>query len=260
MQRIIYTTCGTSLLKSNCWEGISKKKALIECKPFENRIDHEREYTKFINEHGFSKKNPDALANLFDLNVWKDPSQITRLPAELASLKTIKMFFDDNKPPGPLGGGDKLILLHAENEEAIFCAEVIHKVLKDKRLFEDVQIDLIPINELDPKYPEKFGKALIRFWEKLHSDMPFQEEPKIKYFLNLTGGYKATVILLGCFAYVKGASDTRIFYLNEESGREVLVIGFDPSKPLPGGFSLLKQGYIEAGTGKISGDIATTEL
>lgn len=247
MQRIILTTCGTSLLTSNCWKGRSNTKSVIILKSPE-REEHEKKYRKFIESY---KKNPAGMADKFDPDVWNDSSKITWLPAELASLRTIQLFCTNNSPPGSLTNSDRLILLQADNDDARFCADVIHRVLVSHKLL-PVQIEpLWCIEKLDPQMPKEFNHALLEnLWKKLESRMPFQKEVSIKYYLNVTGGYKAMGMLLACFGYMKGCADTSIFYLNEASGEEVLINSFDPSKTNDLGMRL-KLGYIEANTGKL---------
>ncbi|MEW6089171.1 MAG: hypothetical protein AB1498_12800 [bacterium] len=67
-------------------------------------------------------------------------------------------------------------------------------------------------------------------------------------------------MLLSCFAYMKGISDTHIFYLNEEAGLDVLIMGFDAENSLPTGQSALKTGYIEIESGELRGSIIFKEL
>lgn len=243
MPRVILTTCGISLLTSNCWQGISNTESILRLNS-PQKEEHEKRYRSYIQQY---RSIPNDLAEKFVINVWNDVSQITKLPAELASLKTIKIFCERNSPPGPLNQNDRLILLHADNDEAIFCAKVIHSVLVTQGLLNQVSIEsLWSINNLDPRNPQEFLEALITLWQSLRERIPFPREGE-RYYLNLTGGYKAIIILLSCFAYYKGIADTHVFYLNEESGEEVLVMGFDPAAS---NFEeRLKIGYIEARTG-----------
>ena len=114
----------------------------------------------------------------------------------------------------------------------------------------DVADPLWKVPELDPKDTNKFVKSIETLWPELIKKMPWQNENVgVKYYLNLTGGYKSTVMLLACFAYLKGTEDTYIFYLNEESGKDVLVLGFDPTNPSADGLSALKIGSINPDAG-----------
>jgi len=239
VKRIIFTTCGTSLFTSNCWHGISNFSGIVELKG-EEKYEYEKRYQRFI------KANKNNLVNLFDENCWNDTSQITKLPAELSSLRTIQKFFE--KGNIDLTTDDKIVLVYADNEDAEFCAEVIHNVLDKYKLFSNVQIEKWKINELDPKDSRKFEKALENLWNEIKDRMPFAKNTR--YFLNLTGGYKALVILFACFGYLKGIKDTYIFYLNEKAGENMLVYGFDPEKT-QNGINKLKIGYIESQTGKL---------
>ena len=239
MKRIIVTTCGTSLLTSNCWKGISVRSAVVALQG-EEKYEHERLY------RCFTETNKNQLVNLFDKDCWNDTSQIAKLPAEFASLRTIKKFCDRRNIN--LSENDRLILVYADNEDAEFCAEVIFNVLNKYRLFGNIQIEKHKVDGLDPADSGKFENALETLWNKLRDMMPFSED--VRYYLNLTGGYKALVMLFSCFGYVKSTADTYIFYLNERAGENILVMGFDSTDTI-NGFSKLKQGYIEPQTGEI---------
>jgi putative CRISPR-associated protein (TIGR02619 family) len=241
MKRIILTTCGTSLLTSNCWNGISGNSAVVALQG-EEKYEHEGLYQRF------AETNKKELVNLFDRGCWDDTSQIAKLPAELASLRTIKKFCDRHNIN--LSENDRLILMYADNEDAIFCTEIIFAVLNKYRLFGNIQIEKRKIDGLDPMDSREFESALETLWNKLRDMMPFSEENDAHYYLNLTGGYKALVMLFSCFGYVKGIADTHIFYLNERAGENILVMGFDSDDAIEG-FSKLKQGYIEPQTGEL---------
>lgn len=256
MSRVILTTCGTSLFTSNCWKDVSSSPSIFQLKS-PNKEDQEKCYRDFTMRYKNNDPSGESLAKKFDIEVWQDSSKITWLPAELASLKVIKLFCENNNIP--LSSSDKLILLHADNEDAIYCANVIHKVLTINKLLNDVMIEsLWKVNELDPANVDIFRNSMERLWVDLAKKMPYQEN--IRYYLNLTGGYKATVMLFACIAYAKGFVDAYIFYLNEESGLEVLVMCFNPQEILEGRFSSLRTSYIEPDTGRLKGSITPQDL
>ncbi len=203
----------------------------------------------------------ETFAERFDEVSWNNLDRLRDLPAELASLRVIQTFCKNNIKK-PLGVNDKLLLLYADNDNAIFCAKVLYQVLKSHELLGGVDMadSLWKVEELDPKDTKKFVKSIEKLWPELIKRMPWQnEDVGVKYYLNLTGGYKSTVMLLACFAYLKGTEDTHIFYLNEESGKDVLILGFDPSNPLDEGLSTLKIGSINPDTGDLISDSLTPD-
>ena len=257
MSRIIVTTCGTSLYTSSCWVGLNDPP--LSTISLEDQRTLRKKQSKCegaIMEAQREDPTGDTFAKSFDTVSWDNLDRLRDLPAELASLRVIQTFCK-NKIKKQLGVNDKLLLLHADNVDAIFCAEVLHRVLKSHKLLGEVDMadSLWKVPELDPKNTEKFVKSIEKLWPELIKKMPWQnEDVGIKYYLNLTGGYKSTVMLLACFAYLKGTEDTHIFYLNEESGKDVLILGFDPSNPLDEGLSPLKIGSINPDTGDLISD------
>ena len=264
MSRIIITTCGTSLYTSSCWERLNNPPlSTISLEDKEKVRKKQSKCEGAIMEAQREDPEGETFAKTFDKVSWDNLDRLRDLPAELASLRVIQTFCK-NKIKKPLGVKDRLLLLHADNANAIFCAKVLYKVLKGFELFGEVDTadSLWKVPELDPKDTEKFVKSIEKFWPELIKVMPWQNEGiGVKYYLNLTGGYKSTVMLLACFAYLKGTADTHIFYLNEESGKDVLILGFDPNNPLDGGLSTLKIGSINPDTGDfISDSLIPNEL
>lgn len=205
------------------------------------------DYRDFIQK---KRNTREDLAQLFDTQVWNDLSRVGQLPAELASLRVIQRFCEVRETPEPFNKNDHVILVHADNPDAEYCATVILRTLKEHKLLGDVVIDdPWKVEGLDPSQPQRFQKAVEGVWKDMGQRFP--PEGKTKYYLNLTGGYKVIILLFACLAYVKGAADTSIFYLNEEAGSEVLVMGFDAGHPIKDRFSSITTGYIDpSGVGK----------
>jgi hypothetical protein len=258
--RIIITTCGISLLTSNCWteDGyeISKKPALLEfsVERLEDKVEHEILYRNYINS-----KKPDAqcLASKFDETVWAHSEQIRKLPAELASLKAIDIYCTNKNMP--LSTDDKLLLLYADNDDAEFCAKTIYHILKGKNLLK-ISIDDVErtkIINLKPDRIDLFRKSIEDLWYSICNDYVLKDN--IKYFFNLTGGYKSLIILLACLAYAKGMTDSHIFYLNEESGTEMLTMSFH-TPHIDGRCKTIKSGYIELSTKRVIEPLTPVEI
>lgn len=243
MERIIYTTCGTSLLThSNCWQGISNKQAASSIKDINDREEQEKYLRKWVYEH------KRELAGCFDRNSWNDVSKLRQLPAELASLRAIQLFCEKTTTPIPLNGGDRVILVYADNLEGAFCANTIQNILTEQKLLGPVGIGQPwKVEGLDFNDKNRFPGAIKHFWTKLTERM--HKFSGISY-LNLTGGYKSLIMLFTCAAYVKGIGDTWIFYLNEESEDEILIVSFDKNMKLHAEYSSINTGYFDTTSGK----------
>ena len=82
MARIIYTTCGTSLLTSSCWKGCIP--------PVSENSTRNAEIDEANRKHIEGEMcDPDSLASSFLPEFWEYTSNLRRLPAELASLRVI---------------------------------------------------------------------------------------------------------------------------------------------------------------------------
>ncbi|OEU43543.1 hypothetical protein BGV40_03510 [Methanosarcina sp. Ant1] len=243
MPRTIITTCGTSLFKSCCWRyGGLCDNSFLGLGSEKERMDYESTCNSKLKEA--LEKDCD-LSKEFEPFSWENLAYMKDLPAELASLKAIKIYYD-NSQKGSLGNGDKVILLHSDNKEGSFCANVIYNVLKENNLLPGIEIEKWPIIGLDPSDAERFGSALLEIWQK--SITKFEENENEEYIFNLTGGYKGVGILLGAFAYINACA--KIFYLYEETNYEkITVMSFDPNSPVPG-ISEFKAGYSDVKTGK----------
>ena len=243
MKRIILTTCGTSLFQTSCWE----YKNLNDKHPSQMGDKAEREKHEKLCETylRLAKDGKEDISSSFDRTPWDNLKYLRDLPAELASLRVIRYYFE--KHGEPLGNGDKVILLHSDNEDGKYCAEMIYNVLVTKNLLPGVNIDKWEVNGLDPTDFETFGHALQDIWQG--SIQRFPRDKDTQYIFNLTGGYKGIAIILGAFAELKGL-DTRIFYLYEKTNYETIsIMYFDPNSDIPE-FSIFKTGYFDASTGE----------
>jgi hypothetical protein len=262
--KIIYTTCGTSLLESNCWRIGDRTGSLIKDQESVTQArlsgasgEKKQLYSSIISQYQ-TKNDVQTLVDAFYQPAWLDSSQITKLPAEFASLRTIHSFCANNRPPDALSAGDKLILLYAENPTAEFCAKVIIEVIKAHNLLSPlVNIEPHKCVGLDASCPAGFMDAIGEIWRSINREMQFtgEDSERPRYFLNVTGGYKIFPILMAALAYNKGAHDTHLFYLNVESGEGVIVFGFDNSERPE---NRLKFGYIDT-AGSLSGGVPFPE-
>lgn len=243
MSRTIITTCGTSLFKSCCWRyGGLCDKSFLDMESEKERMDYESTCNSRLKR---ALEEDYDLSKEFEPFSWENLAYMKDLPAELASLMAIKIYFD-NSQKGSLGDGDRVILIHSDNKEGSFCANVIYNVLKEKNLLPGIEIEKWQIIGLDPSDAERFGSALLEIWQK--SITKFEENENEEYIFNLTGGYKGVAILLGAFAYINACA--KIFYLYEETNYEkIIVMFFDPNSPIPG-ISEFKAGYSDVKTGK----------
>ena len=226
MKRIILTTCGTSLFQTSCWKynGLNAKYP----SQMENKHDRDAYEKKCETQLELARDGEKDIAPYFDRTPWDNLDYLRDLPAELAALRAIQVYFENHEP---LGEEDKIILLHSDNEDGKYCAETIHKVLTNKKfsLLSKVRdIKLWEVPGLDPSNFKEFGDALKNIWHECIQRFPREENTQ--YIFNLTGGYKGTAILLGAFAYSKG-KDTRIVYIHEETDYKTLsIMGFDNTK------------------------------
>ena len=231
MTRIILTTCGTSLFQTSCW-----KYKDLDTK-YSSQIEdmNERDKQEKLCETwlGLARDDNEDISSSFDRTPWDNSDYRRDLPAELASLRAIQVYFESLKDEEPLGKGDKVILLHSDNKDGKYCAEMIHKVLTDEefKLLPEVEIDEWEVKGLDPADSDEFISALSSIWSGCIQQFPKKNENTTEYIFNLTGGYKGVAILLGAFAYSNGL-DVSIFYLYEETNYEVIsIIEFDNTEP-----------------------------
>lgn len=218
MPRVILTTCGTSLFTSNCWReyNLSAEPALSKAAT-ENKPKLEKRYRDYTIGHKEDDPNGHSLAKNFDRkNTWGELSQIAKLPAELASLRVIieALSSKDKK----LNENDKIILLHSDNDDGRFCAKVLEQVLR--QLLSDVQIELDEIRGLDPEDPKQLLTAIKTIWTKYHGVV---RENGLEFIFNLTGGYKATSMILAAQAAILSeAANITVAYLHEDAPADIL--------------------------------------
>lgn len=234
MKRIILTTCGTSLFESSCWKidvSEGKKlnsKSLSQMETDSKRRKYEVTCKTILTE--ILKEGKEINPKDFDDSSWNKLKYLRDLPAELASLRAIQVYFAGENHE-PLGENDKVILLHSNNEEGMFCANTIEDVLTntgDYNLLPGVEIDKWEVEGLDPTDFEGFGISLKDIWSKCIGR--FEYEDGTEYIFNLTGGYKGVTIILGAFAYMMG-TNLQIFYIYKETNYEsVSIMGFDNTK------------------------------
>jgi len=225
MKRIIITTCGTSLLKSSCWDiGPIKDKHFSQMKDEDEKQKHEFNCRTVLNAARESGVNISEKFNRFS---WDNRKYLRDLPAELASLRAIQMYFEGPKME-KLGSDDKIILLYSDNKDGKSCAELLHEIMIENKLIPEVEIELWKITDLEPKNPKGFGNALKNIWNRCLLEFPIQNTTK--YVFNLTAGYKGTAVMLGGFSYYIGRM-ANIFYLHEETAYNYIsIIGFDVTK------------------------------
>lgn len=251
--RKIITTCGTSLLESCCWkpfgsqtEGLNSKH-LSQIKDESEKRAHEyhcREaFNKFIIDKKISNNGIDEIpqesieevAKKFDRFSWDGSAKdkggdandnfeyLRDLPAELASLRAIEHVLHEE----PFTKDDEILLLCSDTIDGKFCAAVIKKVLINHKLV-PCNVEVKPITDLDFENhtshdDEKVAIAHKNLWNEFFLGQPDYTD----YIFNLTGGYKSLVILLGAVAYKK-STKARIYYLNEKSKRDkILIMHFD---------------------------------
>lgn len=226
MSRIILTTCGTSIFQSSCWKyNDLNKNQLSHLDDEQDRRKHENFCESNLKEAMKQKKGSQVSASFDHELSWNDPECLRDLPAELASLRAIQIFFQSEVINKPLGKDDKVVLLHSNNKEGEFCAEILYAVLNNTEfnLLPQVNIEKMIVPGLDPLKRGKFGEALISVWKEIISKNGNELR---NYIFNLTAGYKAIAILFGGIAY--HIAKVPIFYLHEETGyREISFMCFN---------------------------------
>jgi putative CRISPR-associated protein (TIGR02619 family) len=217
MGRTILTTCGTSLLTTGCWSIPTEP----DLKSYQGLSEEDRALQEIYNKRIISKlivDAPNLLIKNFNMSSWTDMIR-DDLSAELASLRVLQeaLHLKENIT---LGTGDKIILLHSTNYEGQACANVLRKLLKDK-LFPNVEI-LEPeaIEDLDPADLHNFGIALKTIWGKFCNIRLADDE---KIIFNLTGGYKAILMVLSGVCALASAPVT-IAYLHETAKNDGLFV------------------------------------
>ena len=215
MVRTIITTCGTSLFTSSAWDDAAciRRPAL---NAIENRTDRqllEAENEDFTEQY---RTAPLQLAKRFHRPCWEQTELIGKMPAELASLRSLAYYYEQvMEPQSPLSGEDRLIFYHSDNDEGRFCAKCLEAIFEDFDLLPGVQLRFEPLVGLEPQNYEKFGNALADLWKKgcdIIEDVP----EGYRVILNLTGGYRAMGIVLSALG-VFSASPVTMLYLHEST-------------------------------------------
>jgi putative CRISPR-associated protein (TIGR02619 family) len=236
MSGIILTTCGTSLLESSCWiADDTNLKPISSLSERSSREEMKVQWSNWINLY------KDQLIEKFNINCWNNTNMLIDLPAELASLKAIKMYFESSNINRPLSSEDRVILLHSDNHEGIFCAQKLEELIRNKNLLNPSDIERKVIANLNPADRDRFGRALR---ETLNYARGLRRDNN-EVILNLTGGYKALAILLAGFAREK--TGIRIFYLHEEAGYDQIYdMVFEPNGDVSSGyFDIPAQSYTQ---------------
>jgi len=242
MPRVIITTCGTSLLTSNCWKDISKDPSILspDLRNYpQQRVELEIRYAAYTQPY-FKSGDITGLAGQFDIDVWNNTDFILKLPAELASLKAIIEFFARRN--APLNNQDSIVLLHSDNAEGRFCAQVIKEVLSTEIKI-SAPVTLHKVTGLDPSNVNQFNQALDSVWQD-YINKQINAQNHNEYIFNLTGGYKATAMVLSALAYKMHCSaPVTIFYLHETTDyRNIAIFGWRKAQ--------LGAGYMDIPTGQ----------
>lgn len=222
MGRVIITTCGTSLLESSCWLEKDKNGKIITpplISSASDRIERERrksEWRNWIIAQTNNYQNGYMLIQNFNKDCWNNLNMLIDLPAELASLRAIMLYFGTGN--NCLKKDDKVFLLHSDDAEAKFCAETISEIIKTQ-LSLPIKPEPLEINNLDPKNSDDFTGALREMKDKVNQ---IANNDFNNLFLNLTGGYKALAIELAAFAQEK--QTPTIFYLFEETNYDQIYV------------------------------------
>lgn len=151
-------------------------------------------------------------------------------PAEASSLYG----FFEKKGKDLQGRSIEFILLHSPND-AQACAEGVKQLITDNNYLSNkpcnskCQVNLIPLNDLDPKDANKFPKAIGELTDRINEKITgFSGE----VYINITGGYKALLPYLTMIGM--SLARVNVFYLFEDSPEIIML----PSYPLA--FDLLE--------------------
>lgn len=216
MARTIITTCGTSLFASSAWND-----AACLAQPALNTIENraERQHREAENEDftgPYRDMGARELAKQFHKKCWEQIDLIGKMPAELASLRSLAYYYEQvMEPAEPLSDKDRLIFYHSDNDEGRFCAKCIEAILERFDLLPAVPLRFEPLVGLEPENSEKFGRAIAELWAKTYNVI--REVPGgHRVIFNLTGGYKAMGIVLSALGASLGTPVTML-YLHEST-------------------------------------------
>lgn len=215
MKKVILTTVGTTTLSAGCWQwpGVGALGDFHDDPVGKTK----QQWENFASIHPLVKQKaiPDEFR--FIQNCWSDTDPtLPDLPAELATLWVLRDALRKTKEPEDLGEGDRIILLCSPSHEGQFCGKVLKQLMES--LFPTVDIGLETVEKLDPQRSEDLGVALKTIWKSYAS----YKGDADKVFLNLSGGYKATSIVLGTMLSARRNEPITICYLHETAKQDAL--------------------------------------
>ncbi len=216
MNNRIIMTVGTSLLASACWniDGITSYE---KAKNSDGKYDeHRLRSLEVKNREALWKKTEQDLLTpgVFKDEIWHDMAPLRDLPAEMATLRLlVDLINADPDQNNKLKAGDELYLLHSDNNAGSNCAEVEKKLLRSL-LPTGLHVRNEPIANLDPADKSQLQVALKDVMEKCAAWL--QPAEPMKVWLNLTGGYKATSMVISSVA-TRLAQPVTIVYGHESS-------------------------------------------
>lgn len=226
-QKIIFTTCGKSLLtNSSCW-AIAGIRRLSQAKDATDRDEARALNEAIIKNYVPTDKTKlneaaDSLAGMFIDACWRN-DDLVDLPAELASLRALEKKVD----PSGNNTVEKIVLIHSADGEGAFCAKVIGKILERMKnltpaLFVNkaINIESLDIPLLDPMRPSQFNSGLKGIWSLCLGEVLKKEALEKEIIFNLTGGYKAMSITLAGLAATRQDLPITIAYLHETATLE----------------------------------------
>lgn len=225
MKRVVFVTCGTSLLRSGCWT-----KPAVSSIPSEER---EKQLVLRQNEDSIREymlhNRPDEFVISQGVLQALD-SRLGDLPAEIPSLLVLDSLLRKGHSKG-LGADDEVLLLHSSDEWGSNCALVIQHVLQNHLLVgPNVGHEAFP--GLDPQEPEGFVDGVKCMWNYC-SRMIVDSETETRFYFSLTGGYKPMGFTLGALCYKYHNYSIDIIYRHETSGSTLVKMRFDTGDPAP---------------------------
>lgn len=241
MARLIVTTCGTSLLTSSAWDD----KRFAGCRPLAQISDRTERFRQEATCDAFTDdyartKDYQKLAKIFLKSCWDNPGELGRLPAELASLRSLDLYLGKT---APLSGQDLFRFYYADNPEGCFCADCLKEILKinNSQLLPGMaKPDFREMRRLDPQAPEDFNRALTQLWDDCSREIKdlINTGAKTELIFNLTGGYKAVgYVLAGLAALRESSISITLVYLHETSYEgEIQSLHWDDYGKLEAGF------------------------
>lgn len=226
MIRIIFTTCGTSVLSSACWklEKNVNLKTLCGTKGAELRSRlawNEAQILAFKTKH----QSAQQLADTVDTNLLNEENigRIRDLPAEVASLMALNYLLEHRKKSNPLQATDRIILLHSEDPLGRYCAEVVKYIL-DTYLQDNKVAKLEAIGDINP---DRFGTSMEALSDRclgiIHECD--NSDDNCQFIFNLTGGYKAMGITMSALGTALFNYETKVYYLHETTDYRNISVG-----------------------------------